>query len=253
MQHHLPPAIIKKEDRGNYYLALSQADVGIFQPFVEYISERVIHSLEIYLKGARGESIEEPEDIDKEILILKKQLESRKDVYKKYNSLEVQIETLQLSFDPLINRIVEIVKKFKDLFINIYYEYSINFENLDVVQNDNLVTINVDTFFRQIAKEKTTKVNFIDLRIHLNNFKPIEIRFHLTVFIKILFREHDFSISINVWDNDLRNFTEMHYITEWLKSFTYDVQIRDSDIDDAINIFSNGLIDFVKSKTNAQL
>jgi Fic family protein len=67
MQKGYPPAIIKTEDKNNYFSALQQADSGQLEFFFNYISEQVIHSLEIMIKGAKGESIDDPEDIDKEI------------------------------------------------------------------------------------------------------------------------------------------------------------------------------------------
>jgi len=59
-QNEYPPAVIRLDDRNAYYLALSQADAGDLKPFVEYIGECLIHSFNICLKAAKGESIEEP-------------------------------------------------------------------------------------------------------------------------------------------------------------------------------------------------
>ena len=61
MHFGFPPVIIKTEDKASYLSALAQADAGILEPFVNYIAENLVHSLEIMLKGARGESIEDPE------------------------------------------------------------------------------------------------------------------------------------------------------------------------------------------------
>lgn len=74
MQYGYPPAIIKTADRQNYFSALQQADSGIFEPFFEYIAEKLLHSLQIMIAGAKGESIEEPDDIDKEIALLEQKL-----------------------------------------------------------------------------------------------------------------------------------------------------------------------------------
>lgn len=71
----LPPVIIKTEDKQNYFAAFRQVDAGVLNGFVEYIGQRLIHSLELMLKAARGESIEETNDVDKEIALFKKELE----------------------------------------------------------------------------------------------------------------------------------------------------------------------------------
>ena len=78
MQDAYPPVVIKQEDRNAYYAALSQADTGNNEPFVEFIGERLIHSLEIYLRGARGESIEEASDWEKQVALLKKVVAGQK-------------------------------------------------------------------------------------------------------------------------------------------------------------------------------
>ncbi len=74
MQSGYPPVIIKTDDKQNYFSALRQADAGILEPFIEYIASNLKHSLEIMLKGAKGLSIEEPDDLDKEIALLEQKL-----------------------------------------------------------------------------------------------------------------------------------------------------------------------------------
>ncbi len=68
MKHGFPVVIIRTEDKENYYRALRQADGGDSDPFASYIAKQVITSQELWLRGARGEPLE---DIDKEITILK--------------------------------------------------------------------------------------------------------------------------------------------------------------------------------------
>lgn len=74
MQKGYPPAIIKTEEKENYYNALQQADAGQLEFFFDYVCEQVIHSLELMLKGAKGEEIDDPDDLDKKLQLLKKKL-----------------------------------------------------------------------------------------------------------------------------------------------------------------------------------
>ncbi len=76
MQFGYPPVIIKTEDKKNYLAALRQADAGTLEPFIQYIADNLNHSLELMIKAASGESIEEPDDIDKEISLLAQRLET---------------------------------------------------------------------------------------------------------------------------------------------------------------------------------
>jgi len=74
MKFGYPPVIIKTEDKQNYFAALQQADAGNITPFVKYIAQNLIDSLELIIKGAKGETIEEADDIDKEIALIEQQL-----------------------------------------------------------------------------------------------------------------------------------------------------------------------------------
>ena len=60
----------------NYFAALQQADAGIIQPFIDYIAVNLARSLEIMIAGAKGESIEEPDDIDKELRLLEERVKN---------------------------------------------------------------------------------------------------------------------------------------------------------------------------------
>lgn len=74
LRHHLPPIIIKSADKANYLRALHEADAGNIQAFINYVCEQSIWSLEISIKAARGESIDEPGDLEKRIALLKRQI-----------------------------------------------------------------------------------------------------------------------------------------------------------------------------------
>jgi Fic family protein len=73
LRYGYPPVIIKSADKKNYLNALNKADVGDVNAFVEYVSEQLVSSLEMSIKAAMGESIEELSDVDKEIKIWKRQ------------------------------------------------------------------------------------------------------------------------------------------------------------------------------------
>ena len=75
LAHKLPPVVIKSSDKQNYLHALHLADIGQYEAFIRYIAQQVVSSLEMAIKAAKGESIEEPDDLDKEIALLARQLE----------------------------------------------------------------------------------------------------------------------------------------------------------------------------------
>jgi Fic family protein len=77
LRYGYPPVIIKSADKKNYLNALNKADVGDVNAFVEYISEHLIWSLEVSLKAGAGESIEELDDVDKEIDLFKRKSQKK--------------------------------------------------------------------------------------------------------------------------------------------------------------------------------
>lgn len=113
MQYGYPPVVIKQQDRQAYYYALRQADAGELSTFIEYIGENLLHSLDIQLKGARGESLEEPDDLDKEIALLKGSFE-KEDVVSK--NAEIIHRLLLETFFPLFQEMQKQCKKLDELF-----------------------------------------------------------------------------------------------------------------------------------------
>lgn len=125
MQFDYPPVIIKTEDKENYFAALRQADANIFEPFVNYIAENLTHSLEIMLKGARGESIDEPDDVDKEIALLKASL-SNKNIQKKEKSYDTVATTIKTVVIPLFKKLLKKCNSLDSLFKTSKYRINIH-------------------------------------------------------------------------------------------------------------------------------
>jgi Fic family protein len=116
MQFGYPPVIIKTEDKQNYFSVLQQADADILEPFIDYIATNLNRSLEIMIKGAKGESIEEPDDIDKEISLLDIKLRNAGKRIEKIKSAETLKAFYEETMVKVIEAFVESSNKFDDLF-----------------------------------------------------------------------------------------------------------------------------------------
>jgi Fic family protein len=114
LRNGLPPIVIKSKDKTNYLRALHLADIGDYEPFINYIAEQLIWSLEISIKAAKGEGLEEVGDLEKEISLLTKKLLSENTetkhpaiIYKIYtwfnNSVWREVKTALSQFDPLFS------------------------------------------------------------------------------------------------------------------------------------------------------
>lgn len=115
LKNDYPPIIIKSEDKKNYLRSLNLADSGDLDAFVEYIAEQALWSIDISIKAAKGESIDEPGDLDKKIDALKKKLNYKEEV-KFEKSNEIVKMSYQQSIKPLIISLRMRLKKFDSLF-----------------------------------------------------------------------------------------------------------------------------------------
>ena len=76
MKHGYTVALIPREERGEYINTLEQTDKSEdLTEFIGYVAACCEYSLNLHLRAARGEDIEEVEDIDKEIALFKRALQ----------------------------------------------------------------------------------------------------------------------------------------------------------------------------------
>ncbi|PRD44531.1 Fic family protein [Sphingobacterium haloxyli] len=118
MKYGYPPVIIRTEDKENYFFALQQADAGIIEPFITYIAQNLIRSLQIMISGAKGQSINEPDDIDKEIALLEHRLKSSNKILKLRKTKEILLDVYDNSVAKLWNAFLIANRKFDRFYIN---------------------------------------------------------------------------------------------------------------------------------------
>jgi len=126
LQNGFPPVIIKTDDKANYFSVLHQADVGILEPFIEYIAKNLTNSLEIMIRGAKGESIEEPDDIDKEISLLEQKLKGISQPIDILKDKESILDIFDKSIAPLTNKFIEKAEKFEKFYIKNKFQIWVN-------------------------------------------------------------------------------------------------------------------------------
>ncbi|MFA0961038.1 Fic family protein [Roseivirga sp. BDSF3-8] len=118
MKYGYPPVIIKTEDKENYFAALRQADAGMIEPFIAYIAQNLVHSLDLMIRGAKGESIEEPDDIDKEIALLKHMFEGEGKDVKLTKSKQVLEDLFEKCLIKLIESFISRQRVFDDFYVD---------------------------------------------------------------------------------------------------------------------------------------
>lgn len=112
LAHKLPPVVIKSSDKQNYLHALHLADTGQYEAFIHYIAAQVVSSLEMAIKAAKGESIEEPDDLDKEIALLARQLQHQET----YKTPQQVLNVFHWAQQKLLAPCEAVLQKFDKLF-----------------------------------------------------------------------------------------------------------------------------------------
>ncbi|MCH5596711.1 Fic family protein [Niabella ginsengisoli] len=97
LKNGFPPLVIKSEDKANYLRALHLADAGDYEAFISYIGEQLLWSLQISIKAAKNENIEEDEDWKKRLHLLKTKTSNIKDA---------EVSKGSVNFDKLFSEII---------------------------------------------------------------------------------------------------------------------------------------------------
>lgn len=118
-----PPLYIKIEEKDAYnrYLADIQAYGGQPDMFYEFLADKLIRSQQLVLDALAGKPIDEPDDIDKEISLWKRNLEPvQEEVVERSNSVVYELFTK--SIEPVFQ---SIEKKVSENFGDLFKEISI--------------------------------------------------------------------------------------------------------------------------------
>jgi len=178
MQFGYPPVIIKTEDKERYYTVLRLADAGNIHPFIEYITSNLIQSLKLMIKGAKGENIEEPDDVEKEVTLLEQKLNSVSKPLKQKIYTKKNINNLNELFKQFIIKI--------NAFDKLYKKTAIDF-SIDGVSYKQLQNLTENKQYKEVRLKKTYGL--------LNN-KKIKLNSFISS-IRVVFKEYEYFVYLN--------------------------------------------------------
>lgn len=187
MQFGYPPTIIKTEDKENYFAVLRQADAGLLMPFVEYVATNVVHSLEIMIKGAKGEAIEEPDDLDKELALLEQRFKSAGEKIEINKSREAILEFYDGSVIPLFKKFVAAGKRFEGFYLKKEYNLFVNGGGYGGIDDEKLL--------KKLKGRMNDEVTNMNMYYHYETIDRNELKdFEYTSGIRINFDYVDFTV-----------------------------------------------------------
>jgi len=199
MRYGYPPVVIKTEDKENYFAALQQADAGIFEPFVAYIGDNLNHSLNIMIKGAKGESVEEPDDLEKEIALLDQKL---KGIGEQVTVLK-NAENIRKLLDESITRVLQHFYEKGNLLKKFYLsrKYLMKIDN-----SSTFTTFSIDHKILQVfhpltlldvIEKRTTLPLLFEISYQFADIKKVDIHFNYESFNNKEFSEFNYKSTIS--------------------------------------------------------
>jgi len=220
MQKGYPPAIIKTEDKNDYYTALQQADSGQLDYFFNYVCEQVNSSLSIMIKGAKGESIEEEDDLEKEIALWKNKLNDKR------------VEVMPLSDEIVYNHYFNWIKS----FLTLYREKSKQFEEMFTSTLRNGMVNN------RYSGKKNDELDFIEDNVikNWNAFTTQNKNSEMQTITYDPMREIILNIQFNGFNKDnINTFNQYNSLKIRFEEFRYIIQFDNDIIKE--NIYSDFL------------
>lgn len=246
------PFWITKSERSIYYNYISdiQSYGGDKVAFYQYVSGLIERSEQLVLDVVEGKEIEEDDDVEKEIEILKRQLKTKDDkVLPKSN--EIIKELYEKSYRKLFDYLIEKTKKFDEMFVEKKIECSTNSN-----QSSKRGLEYLDEFFENLYEEKPNSVE--------HNFgeeaKPKKID-HLRLSIGFDGFKHDgtntFQKYTNIWVmfqqyyyiiNDTNSYNEKEYFYKKL----YSEPLTEEEIKVIVNRLTKKLLEDIKASIKKQ-
>jgi Fic family protein len=122
-----PVVVIKSAEKKEYLAALNKADTGDIPAFSAHIAEQVIWSFDLWLKAARGEDIDEPDDLDKELALLKNELDRKPNNFEKKKSDELLLTIISKFAIDIATSFNERLSEVREYFVSlqVFIEYEI--------------------------------------------------------------------------------------------------------------------------------
>ncbi len=137
-RHNYPMIVVKTKNKQHYLNALNQCDIAVgmipsvgahaeieqLTPFVNYMEDCLISALNTCIKAAKGESIEEDDDFDKELAILERQIKQKEDAKKQEASQYNVMKSPDRVWDVLEYVYFPMAKKLADVSASMHRFFS---------------------------------------------------------------------------------------------------------------------------------
>ena len=170
LRNDLLPIVIKAEERDRYIGALQNADTGRMLPLAEFMLDNLMWSLQLGIRAAKGESIWELEDIDKEVDVF---VRSKRSQAPSESDLEAVDGVVLIHVQPTLEKLGDTLDRLSELF----HTYNTN-SFLKIGEN----TLSTTRLFESRNWEPRRKEMLARPGFYLSDERPLELgadfRFH---------------------------------------------------------------------------
>lgn len=184
-RHHYPMIVVKSRDKDRYLTALNRCDVQVgpvpsegahaepeqLVPFTDYMTQCLEAALTVCIKAAKGESIEEDDDFQKQIKLLQQLAGKKGDNPFRADTVENKIDLYNRLLLPYSQKLKEGILPAFGFFEDIEYKYSIAFKNSSIVYSYQNKPLDADLLSAE-DKNIWSEAKSISFLISFSKLKP---------------------------------------------------------------------------------
>jgi Fic family protein len=110
-----PPLIVPTGEKNAYLVSLRLADAGDLAPLADFLGRQLERSLQLGIRAAKGESIEEPSDVEKQVAIFVRSEQARNQE-REMPTEEILTKLGEVSILPFVEELEKKLKALDPLF-----------------------------------------------------------------------------------------------------------------------------------------
>ena len=188
LRRDLPPIVIRSTDRDRYIEGLQNADVGRMFPLAQFMLDNILWSLAIAIRAAKGESIQEPGDIDKEIAVfVRRKRGSEADA----SDIGFVDKVISYSVRPTVDKLEEKLESLRQLFHDSSWVSSLRTVHTGVTS---------DALFDKQSWERTKRSYVARPGFKLQDQRPVQLERELKLSRYVGRGREGFSINLSlIW------------------------------------------------------
>ena len=213
-RHGYPMVVVRSDDKENYLRILHQCDVQVglqpadganasleqIQPFTDYLGNQLQHALELGVKAAKGESLEERDDLDKKLALLQQEIDAEGD------EQEIKTELSKDTIKQMINEwIIPLFASLEDIatkFEKFYHGFNTQvYYSIDGISTNCKLTLLTNEIETHIPERKLDSNCVIQYKMNTGAYKKGGSQpFNCTYSVDVKLETFSYSISMPVFN-----------------------------------------------------